>query len=401
MEHIEFIQSQIALFFEIPTLLWDGDEKKLVQFEQEHCLFPNFQEFLERSFFKALIQDGAPNILYHTKDSLEIESAILNLDSTWLFIGPFVSAGWNDKHTEILLAGLGFPQSHFVSYKLYRCSYQIVNIEALQKMVNATCGTLNKKKMFFPIYPITTDYSREQLKNPEQIKQVPVDYSIIQRRYQVENKFIEMIQLGNTEEALAYWEKMKQMSDGLASVLRGHTGVLVGTAIIRTLVRQAVKSTGIHFATLHAITQKYSQRVQNDSSLNAYGKWSREFIIDICRAVRESSDGNYTLLIRQAIGYININLGEAISIDDIADEVGLSVSQLSKRFKAETGENISNYMTNKRTEKACRLLRFSDLPIQDISGYVGYIDNNYFVKVFKKNHQMTPSEYRRKYQTIS
>ena len=40
------------------------------------------------------------------------------------------------------------------------------------------------------------------------------------------------------------------------------------------------------------------------------------------------------------------------------------------------------------------MLRDSSYPISEISSYVGYIDNNYFVKVFKKQYGMTPTEYR-------
>jgi len=40
------------------------------------------------------------------------------------------------------------------------------------------------------------------------------------------------------------------------------------------------------------------------------------------------------------------------------------------------------------------MLRETNLPVQEISSYVGYTDNNYFVKVFKKVMGKTPSDYR-------
>ena len=42
------------------------------------------------------------------------------------------------------------------------------------------------------------------------------------------------------------------------------------------------------------------------------------------------------------------------------------------------------------------MLTGSDASVQQISAYVGYLDNNYFVKVFKKQYGMTPTEYRAK-----
>lgn len=48
-----------------------------------------------------------------------------------------------------------------------------------------------------------------------------------------------------------------------------------------------------------------------------------------------------------------------------------------------------------RTKKAAGLLSTTKHSIQDISTYVGYLDNNYFVKVFKSQYDMTPSDYRK------
>jgi len=393
MKKIELIQSQIELYFEIPTLLLD-DDLKTEQFRNEHCLFLAHQRYLGSDFSKLLIENGSSNILYYAKDSLEMEFAILNLEDEWLQIGPFVNQAWNDERCEVLLASLGIEKSQFLSYKLYRCSYQIVDIEAVQKMINAIIGAASKKKAFVPIWEVKENFSKKP-SHQDEVKKSAVDYQVIERRYNIENKFIEMIQIGDDLKALEFWYKMKELSDGIVTINQPKIAALVGTSIIRTMCRQAVKSTGIHFMQLHAITQKYSQNVQNDTSNTE--KWTREFIIDICRAVRENTTSNYSFHIRQTISYININLSEPISIDEIANEVNISVSHLSRLFKKEIGENISNYISQKRTEKACLMLKFSDLSVAEISQYVGYLDNNYFVKVFKKNHGMTPSLYRKEF----
>jgi len=397
MDKMALIKSQLELFFEVPILLWDGCMEMLAHFEDEHCLLPHTQACFKKESLQALLEQGGANTIFNPIDDLEMELAVFKVDDKWFLVGPFTSSGWDDKQSEIILATHGLPQSYFVAYKLYRCSYPIIDMTLFQQMLNAMVGALNKQKVSFSIYKITSNHRPNDIDVSEQLKDVSLDYAGIQRRYQAENKFIEMLQIGNTEGALKSWEKMGKMSDGLAVKLHGSTGALIGSAIFRTLVRQAVKNTGMHMATLHAISQKYMQRIHNENNPTTYKKWSKEFIIDICRAVRESSNEEYSLLIRQAIGYINLNLSETIGINEIADEVNLSVSHLSRLFKQETGENISNYVAKKRVEKACRLLTFTDLPIQEIGHYVGYLDNSYFVKVFKKHQQTSPSEYRKKH----
>ena len=56
---------------------------------------------------------------------------------------------------------------------------------------------------------------------------------------------------------------------------------------------------------------------------------------------------------------------------------------------------FGNYIAKKRCEKAALMLKETALQIQEISAYVGYPDNNYFIKVFKKMYNTTPSEYRK------
>lgn len=73
---------------------------------------------------------------------------------------------------------------------------------------------------------------------------------------------------------------------------------------------------------------------------------------------------------------------------------GYSASYLSKLFKRETGKTMTQYTADLRCRQAAEMLRETGLSVQEISSYVGYLDNNYFVKVFKKMTGKTPSEYR-------
>ena len=66
-----------------------------------------------------------------------------------------------------------------------------------------------------------------------------------------------------------------------------------------------------------------------------------------------------------------------------------------KKYKWFTEEEMTEYIALLRCKKAANLLKKTNLPIQEISSYVGYSDNNYFAKVFKKNYDMTPTEFRK------
>jgi two-component system response regulator YesN len=83
-----------------------------------------------------------------------------------------------------------------------------------------------------------------------------------------------------------------------------------------------------------------------------------------------------------------------VSLRTLADYVNLHPTHLSKIYKLETGEGISDYIFSVRMERACHLLKTTDKKIYEISADVGYLDPAYFIKVFKRQFDVTPQEYR-------
>lgn len=83
-----------------------------------------------------------------------------------------------------------------------------------------------------------------------------------------------------------------------------------------------------------------------------------------------------------------------LSIQFICDKLYLSHSYLCVLFKKETGKTVNQYITEYRIEKAKELLEDSTVKLYYVASEVGYTDQNYFTKIFKKVTNMTPSEYR-------
>lgn len=98
--------------------------------------------------------------------------------------------------------------------------------------------------------------------------------------------------------------------------------------------------------------------------------------------------------IRAVTEYLDAHYFEDVSLIDVATRYHMDPSYLSRQFKTVTGENFIEYITRKRMEKSCELLRSSDRKINDISELVGYENQRYFSQVFKKFTGLTPSEYR-------
>ncbi|MBQ9031566.1 MAG: helix-turn-helix domain-containing protein [Parasporobacterium sp.] len=113
---------------------------------------------------------------------------------------------------------------------------------------------------------------------------------------------------------------------------------------------------------------------------------------------REESDSSRVFpdTIQNAISYMETHLETNMSISEIAEEVHLNPQYFMRLFKKETGKPVLEYITERRLEKARKLLADTSLPITEVALAAGYDNFSYFSKLFKRNEGQTPSEYRRR-----
>ncbi len=122
--------------------------------------------------------------------------------------------------------------------------------------------------------------------------------------------------------------------------------------------------------------------------------WFFEKMSAACEAIRDRKEKQSETAVTKARNYILEHYDTDISLDDVSREVNISPYYFSKLFKEESGENFIEYLTRIRVEKAKLLLKEGDLSVKEISSRVGYSDPNYFSRLFKKQTEMTPREYR-------
>lgn len=99
-------------------------------------------------------------------------------------------------------------------------------------------------------------------------------------------------------------------------------------------------------------------------------------------------------VIHDVIAYIDQNYLAPISLTDLAEHFFLSKEHLSRLFKKETGQNLFSYIMYLKLTESKRLLKTTDMTLDDIAFHLGFSNGNYFSKVFKKNCNLSPSEYR-------
>ena len=105
-------------------------------------------------------------------------------------------------------------------------------------------------------------------------------------------------------------------------------------------------------------------------------------------------------VIRRGKEMITAQLDQDISLQLLAGQVHLNHRYLSALFKSETGQNLSDYVTQMRIERAKQLLKGTQMRVQDIAPLSGYPNVKYFLAIFKQSVGATPSEYRENPDTI-
>lgn len=380
----------------IDAICFDNNYSDLVNFQKKNCFDEKLQPMYTAQSLILLANSAKDGNFYEINDYVSTNLLLFNFEGHFFIVGPYVNTYMSDKNLHELLAEQGLSLSIFNQLKHYCNQYPLINYSYLTDIVLAAMRAF---------VPMTSDFNRKSLKGfHEEIDEFNIlnsadnSYLAILARYQYENSFLRMVQDGNEKEVLKALQgaaSTYEKSESNAS-LSHYSNNNEGFTIIRTLARKAAELGGCPVIKIDEITQEAIQKVHHSRSSSETTQIQLNMILALTRAVAESKSlNNYSLLIRNLVIYIDSNYSKEISLSGIAKASHVSKEHLSRLFKKETGVTITEYIVNARLKKASELLRTTTLSIAEISALVGYQDNNYFVKVFKKYYKMTPSQYRR------
>ena len=100
-------------------------------------------------------------------------------------------------------------------------------------------------------------------------------------------------------------------------------------------------------------------------------------------------------IINSALKIIDYNYCSDISVEQVAKNLSVDPAYFSRKFSERVGVSPKKYILNKRIERAKELLCVTDAGVFEISNSVGYEDQFYFCRIFKKMTNLSPSEYRK------
>lgn len=123
-----------------------------------------------------------------------------------------------------------------------------------------------------------------------------------------------------------------------------------------------------------------------------------QFIFRVLNYIETTVNKSNKQIITEVLRIIDENFTSSdLSLNDVAGKIYLTPNYVSMLIKKEIGQNFSDIILKKRIEKAKELLFEETLKTYEIAGKVGYVDQNYFFKAFRKVVGMTPGEFRNKF----
>lgn len=143
---------------------------------------------------------------------------------------------------------------------------------------------------------------------------------------------------------------------------------------------------------LSSVTESISKAITRDKV-----RYQLEKVVKSAAALSDDSGEFQTEngIVLNAISYIRENYQKNIGLGDVAQFCNVRSEYLSRIFKEETGVRFVSFLSNFRISMAKRLLASGNGTVSRVAEQVGFSDQKYFQKVFKKTCGVTPSEYKK------
>jgi len=119
-------------------------------------------------------------------------------------------------------------------------------------------------------------------------------------------------------------------------------------------------------------------------------------VMDYSNANREGA-GEY---IKRITAYVRENYDRDITIDSVAEHIGISYSYLRRLYKEATGQNLVDYINELRLQKAKRLLRQTDYTVREVADLCGFHHERSFSRAFAHAEGLPPGKYKTLYRKV-
>ncbi|WP_153060357.1 helix-turn-helix domain-containing protein [Trichococcus alkaliphilus] len=332
-----------------------------------------------------------------------------------------------EKTKEVVLLGhvfLGSRSEQFIQTELMRA----FNDEAIvkEKMGYIMPLVTTSKSNFFSILEFLNYYLNGEKINISQKEMIIAEASFYdpselnsmnRERIYEENVYDEI----DVYEGFLYEKRIMDSvrtgdKEKLISILKYETNVQAGglsrkEAVLRqrkneficlcTLATRAAIQGGLNVEKAFSLGDYYIRKIESMDQANQVEMFVNKMLLDFAIRVKNTVDiKGYSHVTNFCMQYINDHVCDAIVIQDIADEMGVSKNHLLLKFKEETNVSIVDYIKNVKVAEAKILLKYGHMNITEVSDHLSFSSQSYFTSVFKSITGFTPKQYRERNEEI-
>ena len=163
---------------------------------------------------------------------------------------------------------------------------------------------------------------------------------------------------------------------------------------LTVLLSRAALEGGADVEVIFGLNYRFLNELHDFQTIDELTYWLSKIMERFTDCVFNLADVKHVDVIFKATNLIKKNYMCKLTLSEVAAAVNLSPSYLSKIFKEETGNTFNSYLNRVRIEAGKRLILSGETSLVDVSNIIGYDDQSYFTKVFKKLTGFSPGKYR-------
>lgn len=215
--------------------------------------------------------------------------------------------------------------------------------------------------------------------------------------YRFEKELVMMIRQGSLA-ALDALDQGALISGGVnANLSDSLQQARYSCVMLITICSRAAIDGGLSPDIAYSLCDLYTRAVDGCTSVNDIKNLGDTLLYDFVSRVHECrKNPGVSAPIASCLDYISIHIREQISMESLATLTGYTVYYLTAKFKKEMGISPKSYIQKEKIAYAKRMLSSGEDSITEISEALHFCSQSYFSKIFMKETQMSPSDYRQK-----
>ncbi|MBR0235272.1 MAG: helix-turn-helix transcriptional regulator [Clostridia bacterium] len=354
-------------------------------------LFEEFTGEYLLSFFDSM----KDSTYYELINALGERLFMFRLEAGFVVIGPYLKRTIDEKEIARRMFKNKVPSQFFNILKSQYYGCAILDSFNIRNTVGACLSA------YFADGMVSYDFVKINHFETPSLITVPEEtsdklYENIYKKYEIENDLLYKIEHGLVDELKASSTQLASLGSSGMEMAYFSSHPKEAMASLRAMVRVVAVRSGLSIVIIDEILSKYTNLMREAKTAAESVKLIESFQLEMTKEIREyrSHVPPCSQFMKSVTEYIILNYNTELSLSSLAEKFKISPSYLSHVFKREINKGVKEFIEEIRISNACRFIESTDMSISQIGYAVGYLDNNYFTKVFKKTMKMTPRKYR-------